>query len=621
MKDVRITIFPNIGETTNPNTLSLYDAFERIKGNKGGTKPKIEAIRSAPTKEERNNQKKQLPCVLFSGEFRETEIINEQTGEITVSARHDKSLAKHSGLVVLDWDDIEPQELRPKLKEDPYILACWVSPSGNGLKALVKITDTDKHHAHYRSILSVFNKKYKKFGELDKSNINPSRVCYESYDPLIYVNWDSWIYGGILEERKEKKEGSSSIGIISTFDYNMLTVPAKMIRNAASGDRNNTLIRAARTMGGFVASGYIPADLAKEVLRKEYNLVNPEEPEKDRERAIDNGFDFGLKDPLLDREKVYQEALQEINERELNFLADMDFESIQLMKWWKGEREETWSTGFTELDKHWLWKRPNLIIHSGADNIGKSYTAAYFAIQAAVMHGWQSIFFAIEDPVKWMLRDMMGFAAGKRVKGGGEIMTEREFAFYKEFVMSHITFIEPSGQNVPQLLEECERIMARKSINNIFIDPWNSMVQQGDGNVYAHDRKWGPHILNFSHKRNVNIWINMHTISSARRTVHDSGEFAGLPKFPSRYDVELGGFWNNKADAFIVGHRYTSHPVVSERFKTYLQVGKIKDSETGGAPHGQDDSFCMHLRDMSSFECTKTGETGFTPIKMNISEI
>ena len=54
------------------------------------------------------------------------------------------------------------------------------SVSQSRYKALVKIADTKKHREHFTALQEELN--------CDKSGINESRVCYESYDPDIYIN-------------------------------------------------------------------------------------------------------------------------------------------------------------------------------------------------------------------------------------------------------------------------------------------------------------------------------------------------------------------------------------------------------------------------------------------------
>jgi hypothetical protein len=155
-----ITIFKDI-YSKEPNYISVETALERIK--QGKSKSLVESVRSGNSKD-----KNKLPAVCFSGKF---------TGE-----RKDDTLIKHSGLIVLDFDKL--QDLRATQEDiinHSFIYACWVSPSGNGLKALVKIANGDKHREHFAALQDIFK-------TIDKSGANPSRVCYESYDENIYIN-------------------------------------------------------------------------------------------------------------------------------------------------------------------------------------------------------------------------------------------------------------------------------------------------------------------------------------------------------------------------------------------------------------------------------------------------
>ena len=159
-----VTIFSNIFDK-KPNYISVDSALNRIKIGK--SKDKVEEIRKQLDKERANKLKCNLPSVCFSGKFEE---------------RIDTKIISHSGFIVLDFDGVEDlQKRKSEIKQYDFVYACWISPSGNGLKALVKIADGNKHREHFTALRDVFP-------DADKSGINESRVCYESYDEDIYIN-------------------------------------------------------------------------------------------------------------------------------------------------------------------------------------------------------------------------------------------------------------------------------------------------------------------------------------------------------------------------------------------------------------------------------------------------
>jgi hypothetical protein len=179
-----VTIFQNIRDTDTPFFRDVHLILERIKDGAGATKGLVQKIRLEKRKPERNELKKQLPAICFSGTF---------------NKRSDASILNHSGLICLDFDGYEKQKelLQDKetISKNKYTFSVFISPSGNGLKVLIKIpADTENHTNYFNSLEKHFNSPY-----FDKTSKNISRVCYESYDPLIYVNENSSIWD-IIEE-------------------------------------------------------------------------------------------------------------------------------------------------------------------------------------------------------------------------------------------------------------------------------------------------------------------------------------------------------------------------------------------------------------------------------------
>lgn len=151
--------------------------LDRIRS--GSSKDLIKRIRAEKNKQERNDLKKLLPAICFSG------IFNKRT---------DASLIQHSGLICLDFDGYQKtkdlNEDKERMSKNKYVYSVFLSPSGNGLKVLVKIpADQDNHINYFNSLEKHFNSQY-----FDKTSKNVSRVCYESYDPLIFVNENSSLW-------------------------------------------------------------------------------------------------------------------------------------------------------------------------------------------------------------------------------------------------------------------------------------------------------------------------------------------------------------------------------------------------------------------------------------------
>ena len=177
-----VTIFQNIKDTDTPFFREANVILDRIRD--GASKDIVKQIRHEKNKSERNEIKKKLPAICFSGTFKK---------------RADNSIILHAGLICLDFDGYEKQKdlLHDKetISKNKYVYSVFISPSGNGLKVLVKIpADPDNHQNYFNSLEKFFNSKY-----FDKTSKNISRVCYESYDPHIYVNENSSLWDIINE--------------------------------------------------------------------------------------------------------------------------------------------------------------------------------------------------------------------------------------------------------------------------------------------------------------------------------------------------------------------------------------------------------------------------------------
>lgn len=178
----QVTIFKNIRDTDTPFFRDVHVILERIKN--GDTKELVKKIRLEKRKPERNEIKKELPAICFSGSF---------------NKRADNALIAHSGVICLDFDGYtKTKELlqdKEMLSKNKYVFSVFISPSGNGLKVLVKVpADPENHTNYFNSLEKYFNSPY-----FDKTSKNLSRVCYESYDPLIHVNENSSMWD-VIEE-------------------------------------------------------------------------------------------------------------------------------------------------------------------------------------------------------------------------------------------------------------------------------------------------------------------------------------------------------------------------------------------------------------------------------------
>lgn len=172
-----VTVFDNLYALRSPKYADIDYVLEAISSEK--CLDIVSNIRLEKDKSSRNQIKKKLPCVLFSGEFTE---------------RSDSAIVNHSGFICLDFDGFEDSQslddYRSVLLEDKYTYSVFISPSGDGLKLIVKIPSVVKQHRqHFLALKEYYNSKH-----FDESCVNESRVCYMSSDSTIFINKDSSVF-------------------------------------------------------------------------------------------------------------------------------------------------------------------------------------------------------------------------------------------------------------------------------------------------------------------------------------------------------------------------------------------------------------------------------------------
>lgn len=180
---MKVSIFKDLFKNKDvPYIVDVQKVFDRIKVGK--SKDLIEQIRKLPKGKEQDILKSKLPCILFAGEF---------------SERSKNGLINHSGLMIVDFDKYPDEATRiehlAQLKKNQHFLSLFTSPSGNGIKGVVKIPPCDEiQHERY---FKAFQKQFQ-FDYFDKSNCDISRVCYESFDPDIWINYQSEVFAPAL---------------------------------------------------------------------------------------------------------------------------------------------------------------------------------------------------------------------------------------------------------------------------------------------------------------------------------------------------------------------------------------------------------------------------------------
>ena len=177
----------------------------------GSYAARVQHLRDLISRGERDQysvDKKRLPRVTFSGTFN--------------GRRQIPKLKEYNDLVVLDVDHLTKADLMAAssaLRKDVHVLACWLSPSEEGLKVLVGLSfseehaDLDvavRHRGAFAQLASYFKRTYDV--SLDRSGSDITRLCFLSSDPRLHLRYDAapFTVGEIHEPPRTQESGSAA---------------------------------------------------------------------------------------------------------------------------------------------------------------------------------------------------------------------------------------------------------------------------------------------------------------------------------------------------------------------------------------------------------------------------
>jgi hypothetical protein len=104
---------------------------------------------------------------------------------------------EHSGWLQIDIDSpdlggADSEKVRDLIGEDPHILAAALSPTGEGVKAIMRGPVCETPAAHLRFFLGASAYMLATYGlQIDKNTKDPGRVCYVTHDPQVTWNGKS----------------------------------------------------------------------------------------------------------------------------------------------------------------------------------------------------------------------------------------------------------------------------------------------------------------------------------------------------------------------------------------------------------------------------------------------
>lgn len=279
-----LSIFKSARAIVPEKTVTVTEAVDLIRSDR--LKADIERLRdflSAGNRAAYDQGKKDLPAVTWSGTFK---------------ARNKAGLVDPSGLVVIDLDHIGDRmpTVRDVLKSDPAVVACFTSPSGDGLKAVAAVSDSSDHGRAWRAVAD--RVKAETGIEPDQSGKDVSRLCFLSHDPNAYHNPAP--VPVVIPPEPSKSEPPRAPAVSNSTRANnyargALEKAVAAVVRAVDGSRNQSLNNEAYTIGQLIAGGVLDESEASEALRRA--AIGAGLSEEETRKTIESGIKAGKAKP------------------------------------------------------------------------------------------------------------------------------------------------------------------------------------------------------------------------------------------------------------------------------------------------------------------------------------
>lgn len=170
----KISLFNRITDINHPEEYDIDKVLDIIKtGSYYHVAGKVDAVRKAKTKEEKEKAKMKLPAVTWNGTFK---------------TKNRSDLIHYSSFTALDFDHIQPEKMDgfgKWLQSFQCVYAYYITPSGKGYKAIILHDNYEPlyHYDLYNQLLKLFD-----CPEIDKSTTDLARGNFLGYDPNLWKN-------------------------------------------------------------------------------------------------------------------------------------------------------------------------------------------------------------------------------------------------------------------------------------------------------------------------------------------------------------------------------------------------------------------------------------------------
>ncbi len=226
-----------------------------------------------------------------------------------------------------------------------------------------------------------------------------------------------------------------------------------------------------------------------------------------------------------------------------------------------------------KLDDYLRWKKGQINILLGHDNVGKTAWFNFYALCLSMKHNIKWCIYSGENSTGQIARDMITMLSGCDLTE----LSYDEIRSYNNIIESHFDFIDNKKIYTPN---ELLKVFEDSDADSFVIDPvtaLNRNFQYADTYGFLNDAR------HFCNKTNKTLYITTHPVTESGRTgnLYPKGHmWEGMIKPCLKSHCEGGKPYSNRSDDMIICHRLTNHKDM--RYYTMIDIAKVRDTSSGG---------------------------------------
>lgn len=549
---INVSLFTSLTDPKSQRTVSLDSVLNGIKKPDAKIKSKIEKLRATSDKSEREGMKRQLPIICFSGVF---------------SERRASCLKEYSKIICLDFDEVEClEDLETDLWQNEHILAAWRSPSGVGVKALVKVS-SDNHLGHAMALL-------RDFPAADQNAIKDvCRATFLSWDVNLYHNPNSTVYDRLLLPKLSQEQTYA----------NLKTWLSNKGQHFVNGNRNSFIVKLAAGGNRFG----IDVDFLKQQIEFDF-LTGSDFTRNEMVRTVDGIYNrYQSQHNIQSFENVTStkqvDEIMNADEGEINDIITVKDIKEDLIKDFEEGSPGGETTYFPELDKVFRFARGEQTTITGVAGAGKSIMLIHLLVIKAALENKKFGILSMEQyPPSYFYREIIRMIIGKPLERGMlNRMTRAEFDLGMQWVHEHFYYIYPSSSDPsPEwTLAEFFEAIIKYGVDGVVVDPYNSQSHDFKS-AGGRDDRYISSMLRKNERFALQNDVYFFNVAHPRGIGKKED---GVYKEPTADEISGGPSWWQCCSNILIHHRPTL-PLDIHDTSCTLRSQKIKRQPSNGRP-------------------------------------